>query len=218
MANAKLITLTEPRSAAAEAFRSLRTNLMFMSVEHPVSTILLTSVMDGEDKSIVTANLGIAFAQAGNSTIIVDADLRRPHQHDIWGLNNERGFTTLLTPEGSLASPPLQQTSIPNLSVLTSGPLPAVPADLLSNQRLTEVIGILKARAHYILFDSPPALAATDAALLGLRTDGALLVVRAGNTRRDHTQRAHQALERVHVRLLGVVLTNAPRESTGVYT
>jgi non-specific protein-tyrosine kinase len=218
LANAKLITLTEPRSAAAEAFRSLRTNLMFMSVEHPVSTILLTSVMDGEDKSIVTANLGIAFAQAGNSTIIVDADLRRPHQHDIWGLNNERGFTTLLTPEGSLASPPLQQTSIPNLSVLTSGPLPAVPADLLSNQRLTEVIGILKARAHYILFDSPPALAATDAALLGLRTDGALLVVRAGNTRRDHTQRAHQALERVHVRLLGVVLTNAPRESTGVYT
>jgi non-specific protein-tyrosine kinase len=196
----------------------LRTNLMFMSVERPVSTLLVTSVMDGEDKSLVVANLGVAFAQAGNQTIIVDADLRRPKQHEIWGISNERGLTTLLTQENTLASPPLQTTSIPNLSILPSGPQPTVPADLLSNQRLSETIGILKARAHYIIFDSPPALAATDAALLGVRLDGALLVVRAGSTRRDQTQRANQALERVHVRMLGVVLTNAPQERSGSYT
>jgi non-specific protein-tyrosine kinase len=212
-----LITLTDPSSAAAEAFRSLRTNLMFMSVERPVSTVLVTSVLDGEDKSLVAANLGIAFAQAGNSTIIVDADLRRPTQHALWGVNNERGLTTMLTQEGSIASPPLYNTEIPNLMILTSGPKPPVPADLLSHQRLSDVIGVLKARAHYVVFDSPPALAATDAALLGVKLDGALLVVRAGSTRRDQTERAHQALNRVHVRLLGVVLTNAPREGTGSY-
>jgi non-specific protein-tyrosine kinase len=191
---------------------------MFMSIERPVSTVLVTSVSDGEDKSIVAANLGIAFAQAGNSTIIVDADLHRPSQHAIWGIDNERGLTTMLAQDGSIANPPLQSTEIANLMILPSGPKPAVPADLLSHQRLSDVIGVLKARAHYIVFDSPPALAATDAALLGVKLDGALLVMRAGSTRRDHAQRAHQALDRVHVRLLGVVLTNAPRENVSKYT
>jgi capsular exopolysaccharide synthesis family protein len=218
LANAKLVTLTDPRSAAAEAFRTLRTNLMFMSVERPVSTLLVTSVADTEDKNLVAANLGVAFAQAGNSTILVDGDLRRPMLHELWGLPNERGLTTLLTQDTALASPPLQATNVANLSVLTSGALPPVPADLLSSQRLSEAIGILKARAHYVIFTSPPALVATDAALLGVKLDGALLVVRAGNTRRDQTLRAQQALERVHVRLLGAVLTNAPREATGNYS
>lgn len=217
MATKNLITLTDPSSAAADAFRSLRTNLMFMSVERPVSTILVTSVSDGEDKSVVAANLGIAFAQAGNTTIIVDADLHRPTQHSIWGIGNERGLTTMLTQDGSIASPPLQSTEVTNLMILPSGPKPAVPADLLSHQSLSDVIGVLKARANYIVFDSPPALAATDAALLGVKMDGALLVMRAGNTRRDQAQRAHQALDRVHVRLLGVVLTNAARENVGKY-
>ena len=218
MANTKLITLTDPRSAAAEAFRTLRTNLMFMSVERPVSTLLITSVADTEDKNLVAANLGVAFAQAGNSTILVDGDLRRPMLHELWGLPNNVGLTTLLTQENSLATPPLHTTDIANLSILTSGSLPPVPADVLSSQRLSEVIGILKARAHYVIFTSPPALVATDAALLGVKMDGALLVVRAGNTRRDQTQQAQQTLSRVHVRLLGAVLTNAPRETTGRYS
>jgi non-specific protein-tyrosine kinase len=212
LANTKLITLTDPRSAAAEAFRTLRTNLMFMSVDRPVSAILITSVNESEDRSLVAANLAVTFAQAGNSTIIVDANLRQPAQHEVWGLANEQGLTTMLTEDRALAAPPLQPTEIPNLSVLTSGNLPPIPADLLSNQRINDVIGVLKARANYIVFDSPSALSSTDAALLGVKLDGALLVVRAGNTRRDHTLRAQQALERVHVRMLGAILTNAPRE------
>jgi non-specific protein-tyrosine kinase len=212
LANTKLITLTDPRSAAAEAFRTLRTNLMFMSVDRPVSAILITSVNESEDRSLVAANLAVTFAQAGNSTIIVDANLRQPAQHEVWGLANEQGLTTMLTEDRALAAPPLQTTEIPNLSVLTSGNLPPIPADLLSSQRINDVIGVLKARANYIVFDSPSALSSTDAALLGVKLDGALLVVRAGNTRRDHTLRAQQALERVHVRMLGAILTNAPRE------
>ncbi|MCZ2096948.1 MAG: CpsD/CapB family tyrosine-protein kinase [Anaerolineae bacterium] len=217
MANAKLITLSDPRSAASEAFRSLRTNLMFSSVERAIDTLLVTSAAQSDDKSTVLANLAVTFAQAGNKTIIVDSDLRRPVQHDIWGIANERGLTTMILEDGAMSSPPLVQTEVPNLMVLPSGPLPPVPADVLSSQRMMDVIGVLKARAHYIVFDAPPVLAATDAALLGAKVDGVVLVVRVGATRRDQAARARQALERVHVRVLGAVMTNAPRDTLASY-
>jgi len=214
---AKLITLTNPRSAAAEAFRTLRTNLMFTSVEHPITTLMVTSSAQSEDKSTVLANLAVTFAQSGNKTIVVDSDLRRPTQHEIWGVSNERGLTTMILEDAALSSPPLVATDVENLSLLPSGPLPPIPADVLSSQRMSDVIGVLKARAHYILFDSPPVLAATDAALLGAKLDGVLLVIRAGQTRRDQASRARQALERVHVRILGAVMTNSPHEANTAY-
>lgn len=217
MANAKLITLSDPRSSASEAFRTLRTNLMFSSVERAIDTLLVTSAAQSEDKSTVLANLAVTFAQADNKTIIVDSDLRRPTQHDIWGIANDRGLTTMILEDGAMSTPPLAQTEVPNLMVLPSGPLPPVPADVLSSQRMLDVIGVLKARAHYILFDAPPVLAATDAALLGAKLDGVVLVVRVGATRRDQAARARQALERVRVRVLGAVMTNAPRDSMGSY-
>ncbi len=210
---ANLITLTDPRSAVAEAFRTLRTNLMFGNLE----TILLTSSAESDGKSAAVANLAVTFAQAGNKTILVDGDMRRPTQHEIWGVENGRGLATMMTEDPSLANPPLQTTEVPNLSLLTTGPLPSVPADVLSNARMKEIIGVLKARADYILFDSPPVLAATDAVLLSSKLDAVLLVVRACHTRRDHVARARQALERVGVPLLGAVLTNAPRESGTSY-
>jgi len=217
LAKASLIILTEPRSAAAEAYRSLRTNLMFSSVERPIETLLVTSAAQSEDKSVVLANLAVTFAQAGNKTIIVDADLRRPAQHDVWGVSNERGLTDMILQDAALANPPLVATEIPNLSILPSGKLPPVPSDVLSSTKMSEVIGILKARAHYILFDAPPVLVAADAALLGAKLDGVVLAMRVGTTRRDQAARAKQALERVNVRVLGVALTNAPRENTGSY-
>jgi non-specific protein-tyrosine kinase len=217
MANTKLITLSDPRSSASEAFRTLRTNLMFSSVERAIDTLLVTSVAQSEEKSTVLANLAVTFAQSSNKTIIVDSDLRRPIQHEIWGIPNDRGLTTMILEDGAMASPPLVQTEVPNLMVLPSGPLPPVPADVLSSQRMLDVIGVLKARAHYILFDAPPVLAATDAALLGAKLDGVVLVVRVGSTRRDQTARARQTLERVRVRVLGAVMTNAPRDSMGSY-
>jgi len=213
----KLVTLTDPRSAAAEAFRTLRTNLMFSSVERSLDTLLVTSAMESDGKSLLLANLAVTLAQAGNRTIIVDSDLRRPSQDALWGIGNERGLTTMMLEDAALSTPPLANTEVENLQVLPSGPLPPNPADILSSQRMNDVIGVLKARAHYILFDSPPVLAVTDAALLGSKLDGALLVIRAGHTRRDHAARARQALERVHVRIVGAALTNAPRENMGSY-
>lgn len=208
-----LITLTDPRSAAAEAYRTLRTNLMFSSVEKPISTLLVTSPAENADKSTVLANLAVTFAQGGNKTILVDSDLRQPEQHKIWGVENTRGLTTMMLEDTALSSPPLVQTDVENLQLLPSGELPPTPADVLSSQRMNEVISVLKARANYVLFDGPPVLAAADAALLGSKLDGVLLVVRAGRTRRDQAARAKQTLERVHVRVVGAVLSHAPRGS-----
>lgn len=212
-----LITLTAPRSAAAEAIRTLRTNLMFSDSQRPLHTLMVTSAANPEDKSHTLANLAVAFAQSGHSTILVDADLRRPAQHDIWGLKNDAGLTTMLQDDASLATPPLQETSVDKLSVLCAGPLPDVPADLLSSPRMAEIISLLKARADYVLFDAPPVLAATDAALIGRKMDAALLTIRANTSRRDHAAQARQALEQVGVHLLGAVLTNAPRERSRAY-
>lgn len=216
MATPNLITLTDPRSAASEAFRTLRTNLMFSSVEKPIQTLLVTSAVEGEGKSEALANLAVTFAQSGNKTILVDADMRRPAQHTIWGVENH-GLATMMIEDAAMSNPPLVDTSIENLKVLPAGADAPNPADLLASKRMTEIIGVLKARANYILFDGPPILAATDAALLGVKLDGVLMVVKAGQSRRDQTNRAREALEQVNVRLVGAVLTEAPRESRKVY-
>lgn len=217
MAMPGLITLSQPRSAAAEAYRSLRTNLMFSSVEKPIRTLLVTSAAREDQKSATLANLAVTFAQAGNRTILVDADLRQPQQHRIWDLENPRGLSQMMVDDAALQDPPLHDSPVDNLQVLCTGELPPNPADLLGGVRMGDIIAALKQRADYVLFDSPPVLAATDAALLGIKLDAALLAVRAGDTRRDHTAQARQALERVHVRIVGAVLTNAPRENQETY-
>ena len=217
MANANLITLAQPRSAASEAYRSLRTNLMFSSVEDPIRTLLVTSAARDDQKSITLANLAVTFAQGGNKTILVDADLRQPKQQEIWGISNGRGLSGMMLDDLAISDPPLQDSEVGNLQIVTAGDLPPNPADLLGGKRMDAIIAALKERADYVLFDSPPILAATDAALLGIKLDGALLAIRAGDTRRDHTAQARQALERVHVRIVGAVLTNAPRENRIAY-
>ena len=112
MPNVNLITLTDPRTAAAEAFRSLRTNLMFSSVENPLHTLLVTSTAQSDDKSATLANLAVTFAQSGNKTILVDSDLRKPAQHEIWGIPNDRGLTTMMIEDGAMSSPPLVNTEV----------------------------------------------------------------------------------------------------------
>ncbi len=217
MAIENLITLSQPRSAAAEAYRSLRTNLMFSSVESPIRTLLVTSAAREDQKSITLANLAVTFAQSGNETILVDSDLRQPQQQEIWDLNRSPGLSDMMVDDSAIDQPPLQKTQVENLQLLAAGDLPPNPADLLSGKRMDKIITALKERADYVLFDSPPILAATDAALLGIKLDGALLAIRAGDTRRDHTAQARQALERVHVRIVGAVLTNAPRDNRFAY-
>jgi len=205
-----LITLIDPRSAAAEAYQSLRTNIEFSRLEQPLHTVLVTSADGTTDKSSALANLAVVMAQAGDRVIIVDGDLRRPQQHEIFGLANQKGLTTWLVESGA---PPLQKTTVENLQVLVAGPIAANPVALLSAKRLAEALQELSGLADYILCDAPPVLAVTDAALWASKVDGVVLLINAGATRREHAQRAKAVLEKVQARIVGAVLLNAEKDA-----
>lgn len=209
----QLITLSDPRSPAAEAFRTLRTNIYFSSLDQTIQTLVVTSAAPGEGKSTVLANLAVAMAQGDRTTILVDADLRRPTVHEIFGLKNESGLTSLFIDKKSALNPSLQDVGVPNLQVLTSGPLPPNPAEVLGSKRMLEVIADLKTRADIILFDAPPVIAVTDATVLGTRVDGVLLVINSGHTRRESAKRAKAQLEKLNIRVVGAVLNGTSIDS-----
>lgn len=206
-----LITLTDPRSPASEAYRTLRTNLSFYSLDDPIRTLVVTSPTPSDGKSVTVANLAITMAQSGRRTILVDCDLRRPSLHALFGVENDAGLTSMILDEEQAA--PLLQTGVDNLWLLPSGPLPPNPADLLGSRQVDRVIESLLERADIVLLDAPPVVGFTDAAVLGARVDGVLLVLRSGRTRREHAERAKAQLERANVRVIGATLTDAPLES-----
>ena len=209
-----IITLTDPTSPAAEAYRTLRINLEFASVDEPLRTLLVTSSGPGEGKSTTLANLAVAMSDGDRTIILVDSDLRRPNQHELFGLSNEHGLSDMFRTESAFDDPPLQSVPDSSLKVLTSGSLPPIPSQLLAARKMDEVIARLAERADVVLFDAPPVVAVTDASLLATKVDGVLLVVRAGDTRRDHVRAAKDRLEKVNARLVGAVLVNAPFDSS----
>jgi non-specific protein-tyrosine kinase len=211
-----LITLRDPSSAAAEAYRTLRTNLLFSSLDRPLRTLLATSSAPNEGKSTTLANLAVTMAQAEQSVLLVDCDLRRPGLHTLFGLPNDDGLTSaiLAQADGPL---PIQATSVPGLRLLTSGPLPPRPADLLGSRRMGALIERLRGEADIVLFDTPPVVAVTDAAVLAPRVDGVLLVLHAGQTRRDRARESRQILEKVKANIVGVVLNGAKLERGYTY-
>lgn len=213
-----LITLSDPRSPAAEAYRTLRTNLYFSSLDQALETLVVTSAAPRDGKSTTLSNLAVTMAQGEKRAILVDADLRQPSLHTYFGVSNNLGLTTMAVDEDALADPPLVATAVDNLWLLPSGPLPPNPAEILGSRRMEEIIANLKSRADIVLFDAPPVIAVTDAVVLGTKVDGVLLVIRAGKTRREHAARAKELLEKVNVRLVGAVLTDAkPDQSLGGY-
>ena len=204
----QLTALTDPQGAAAEAYQSLRTSLEFSRLGHDVVTLLLAAVDSIPDKSSAVANLAVVMAQAGDRVILVDGDLRRPQQHEIFGLPNVQGLSTWLQAAGE---PPLQNSGVDNLQVLAAGPVGGNPVALLSAKRLGEQLAVLRKQADYVLIDAPPVLAVTDAALWASQVDGVVLLVNAGATKRDEAQRAKTVLEGVQAKLLGAVLLNAEK-------
>lgn len=213
----ELVALSSSHSAATEAYRVLRTNLQFAAVESPLRTLLVTSPSPGEGKSLTAANLAVALAQAGRRVVLVDADLHKPRIHRLLGLKNNTGLTTALIQEQPEFEGLLQPGPEPGLSVLTSGPLPPNPAELLGSGRARDFFGHLAQQADIVLFDSPPAVALSDAVILGAQLDGVLLVVEAGRTRREVARRALEALRKVHARVIGVALNRMPVNKEGYY-
>jgi len=207
-----LITLSDPRSPISEAYRTLRTNLSFSSLDEPIKTLVVTSPTPDEGKSTTIANLAVTMAQGGRKTILVDCDLRRPSLHTFFNCQPEPGLTNLLLDKDS--EPSLQETEVDDLFLLSSGPLPPNPADLLGSKRMDHIISKLGDVADIVLFDAPPVIAVTDATILGAKVDGVLLVISAGRTKREHAQRAKDMLEKANVRIVGAALTNAPKDSS----
>jgi non-specific protein-tyrosine kinase len=206
-----LIALRDPRAPASEAYRTLRTNIQFSSLDKPLRTLLVTSTAPDEGKSTTLANLAITMAQAEQRVIVVDCDLRRPSLHTLFELPNEGGLTRMILAQEH-APIPLQDTGVPGLSLLASGPLPPRPADILGSRRMEAAIARLRAEADIVLFDTPPVVVVTDAAVLATRMDGVLLVFQAGKTSRERGRQARQILEKVKANIVGVVLNNAQVE------
>lgn len=202
----RMVTLLYPRSISAEAYRALRVNIEFASVDAPVQTLLVTSAAPGEGKSITAANLAVVFAQAGRRVLLVDADLRWPSIQKYLGLPNGRGLTTLLRGESDSIDDVAQATEQPNLRVIATGPLPPNPAEQLGSHRMQSVLALLRQNADIVIFDSPPLLAVADAAVLSAFADGTLLVIDAAHSRRRQVALASTALARAGANTLGVVL------------
>jgi capsular exopolysaccharide synthesis family protein len=209
-----LVTLSNPRSPISEAYRTLRTNLQFVSLDKPLRSLLVTSPGAQQGKSTTLANLAVTIAQGEKQVILVDCDLRRPTLHKLFGLEDKPGLTSMMLDEESMSDPPLQETAVPRLRLLASGPLPPSPADLLGSRRMDRVVELLAERADIVLLDAPPVVAVSDAAVLATKVDGVLLVVSAGQTKRDDVQAAKTRLEKVNANLIGAVLTNVPLDAS----
>ncbi len=213
----RLVVRDAPRSPGAEAYRVLRTNLQFSAVDKPLDTLLITSAGPSEGKSTTTINLAIAMAQADKRVILVDADLRRPTLHRMLRLANNIGLSTALLDKSRDPAVYLQEAGVPNLRVMTTGPIPPNPAELLNSARMHEMIELLKGEADVVLFDTPPVLAVADTSILARQVDGALLVVASGETRRGMVTQAMQSLSSVGVSPLGAVLNKLTQRKSGYY-
>ena len=202
-----LTVLGQPAGPAAEAFRALRANVKFAGGEHPSRSILLAGVEVDSERPLVAANLATVLAAAGDTTLLIDADLRRPAQHTIFGVPNDDGVALFL--RGRAAALPVRATAVSGLSLLPSGPTPPDPAELLASDRFRILLALARETAEYVIVDAPPVTAVADALAVAAAVDGVLLLVRAGRTRRSVAQRAKEQLLRVGANLLGVVLTDA---------
>lgn len=212
-----LIMVRDPHTMAAESFRVLRTNLQFASVDRDLNVLLITSPGPGDGKSYVSSNTAIAFAQTGKRVVLIDADLRMPTIHRLFGLLNNSGVTTALVGDQLSIENSLQPTTVKGLSVMTSGPLPPNPAELLTSNRMQEMLKKLTEKVDLVIVDSPPVTVVSDTATLAGRADGVLLVLPADNLGRDRVRHSLGALNAVKAPLLGAVINRATSDGLGFY-
>jgi len=195
----------DPRSLAAECCRSIRTNILFMSPDHPLRTLVVTSPSPQEGKTTTAVNLAVTMAETGGRVLLIDTDLRRPRLHRSFGVPNQVGISTVIVGKSTLDEA-IKSTDVPNLDVLPCGPTPPNPSELLHTGRFAQVLAECASRYERVILDSPPCSAVTDPAVLGNVADGVLLVVQAGSTTRDAAAHARRHLASAKARLLGVIL------------
>lgn len=203
-----LITIADKSSPIAEQYRTIRTNIQFASADRKIQTIVVTSSGPSEGKSTTAANIAVVFANSGQRVLLVDADMRKPTIHKTFGLTNEVGLSKVLSSNNSVLE--MSRPSIvDNLSILTSGPKPPNPSELLGSTRMNQVIEEARHLYDVIIFDMPPVVTVTDAQIMASKADGTLLVVRENVTRKDALTKAKDLLAMVQAKVLGVVYNGA---------
>ncbi|MGD6776272.1 CpsD/CapB family tyrosine-protein kinase [Sutcliffiella horikoshii] len=214
-ASRHLISDKLPKSPISEQYRTIRTNIQFSSVDQNLRSIMVTSSGPAEGKSTTASNLAVVNAQQGKKVLFVDSDLRKPTAHYTFQQDNFRGLTTVLTRQTSL-SETIQSTRIENLDILTSGPIPPNPAELLSSRAMEDMLAAAYRIYDLVVFDTPPVLAVTDAQILANQCDGTVLVIASGSTDKDSAIKAKDLLNSAKAKLLGVVL-NMKKQSDSSY-
>jgi capsular exopolysaccharide synthesis family protein len=212
----KLVTFFDPKSPISEQYRTIRTNIEFSSIDEDMQTIMVTSAGPSEGKSTTAANLAVVFAQQEKQVLLVDADLRKPTVHYTFNLTNTFGLTSVLSKQMQLVEA-VNESEIENLGILTSGPIPPNPAELLGSKAMNHFLA--EARQHFdvIIFDTPPMLAVTDAQVLANKCDGSILVVYSGKTEMAEAEKSKELLKAVKSKLLGVVLNHKKLKSSDYY-
>jgi capsular exopolysaccharide synthesis family protein len=212
---AHLATISEPRSPASEAYRTLRTSMLFMAAQKNLQVLMVTSPSAGDGKTTTTANLAVALAQAGKSVIIVSGDLRKPRLHRFFdGITNTEGLVDVLSGDRNVRQV-LQETTIPNLSVMACGPISSSPAELLHAPRMAAMLEEMRTLADFVIIDSAPVLVVSDSLAMAALVDGVLFVTEAQNTDRQAVSRARNQLEQVGAPVVGAVMNNFDPSKAG---
>ncbi|MDC7783882.1 CpsD/CapB family tyrosine-protein kinase [Priestia megaterium] len=208
-----IITHTNPKSNIAEQYRLIRTNIHFSSVDKEIISIVVTSPEPSDGKTTTASNLAIVMAQQGKKVLLMDADLRRPSIHYAFNLSNIEGLTNVLTKQVSLDNAILK-TSVPNLEILTSGPIPPNPSELLNSKALETTINELKSKYEYIILDTPPVLAVADSQILASKCDGVIMVMRSGKTNKQNAIKAKEFIVKTKATLLGAILNESELDNS----
>jgi capsular exopolysaccharide synthesis family protein len=212
-----LITELNPKSPISEGYRMLRTNIEFSTINQKLQIIMVTSSKPSEGKSTTCANMAVAFAQANKKVLLIDADLRKPSQHHIFGKSNRSGLTTALLNQLKLEDI-IQFTNTDNLSIIQAGPTPPNPSELLSSSQMADLLKTARERYDMVIIDTPPIMSVTDAQIVATQSDGVVLVIDSGKVKKDIALKAKASLEHVKANLIGVVLNKINRNHSDIYS
>lgn len=209
--------IVKSKTTVSEAFRSLRTNLQFTSVDKKVKSILITSSLPNEGKSTIIKNLAYALAMTGAKVIVVDCDLRNPTVHQMFKIPNISGLTNIIVEDDRYEKYVISDKEFDNLGIITSGPIPPNPSELIGSNKMKSFLNKLKEDYDYVLLDAPPVLLVTDPTVLAPVVDGVILVIQANKTEIEATKRAKEILTNVKANILGAVLNKVKEQRSGYY-
>ncbi|WBF52132.1 CpsD/CapB family tyrosine-protein kinase [Macrococcoides canis] len=212
----KLITHLYPKSTISEQYRMIRSNIMFSGIDHEIKKIVVTSAAPSAGKSTTAANIAVAYAQAGKNVLLIDGDLRKPTVQYTFETKNVFGLSNLITNQINLAQA-IQNTEVENLSIMTSGPIPPNPSELLTSNRFKELLSNFEEYFDMIIIDTPPVLAVTDAVIMSTLVDGTILVTNVETNNKHHLIKAKEVLQKSDANILGIVLNNVEKSSKDDY-